>query len=42
MEHPNIASNLEIYDNVDAVFIVMEQIKGIELIDWLIKLESRN
>lgn len=29
MEHPNIANNLEIYDNEEAVFVVMEEIKGI-------------
>lgn len=42
MEHPNIASNLEVYDNTDAVFIVMEYVKGIDLIDWLIRLNSRD
>jgi serine/threonine protein kinase len=42
MEHPNIVNNLEIYDNPEAVYIVMEYIKGIDLFDWLIKLNSRD
>lgn len=42
MEHPNIVNNLEIYDNPEAVFLVMEYVKGVDLMDWLIKLEGRD
>ena len=42
MEHPNIVNNLEIYDNPEAVFLVMEYVQGIDFIDWLIKLQKRD
>lgn len=42
MEHPNIVNNLEIYDNPEAVFVVMEYVKGIDLVEWLLRLEKRD